>query len=531
MSQHAGGDVAAATSRTADPNWWKTAIFYQIYPRSFADSNGDGVGDLNGVTDRLDYLAELGVDALWLSPFYRSPMADHGYDVSDPTDVDPLFGTLADFDRMTSEAHARGMKVTVDLVPNHFSDRHVWFQQALAAGPGSAERERFLFRDGVGPDGSQPPNNWVATFGGPAWTRVEDGQWYLHLFTPEQPDLNWENPEVPAEFERIIRFWLARGVDGFRIDVAHGMAKPDGLADMVEIPQVNRQLDDDPRFDQPRVHAYLRGMRAVLDEYPGAMAVGEVWVPTAERLAKYVRADELHLTFNFGLVQAIWNAEEFRREINEALKASEAVGAPATWVLSNHDIIRHVTRYGGGTTGRARGRAAAMVQFALPGAAFLYNGDELGLENVDIPDDALQDPVWERSGHTERGRDAERVPMPWSGTSAPYGFTSGTPWLPMPEDWAAVTVEAQSKDAESFLSLYRQLLRLRRTTPELQKPGLSWVDAPALCLAFRRGENVVVVVNFGEVPAELPVGEVIVASAPLKDGLLPADAAVWLRTS
>ncbi len=531
MSQHPEGAVVSAADRTTDPNWWKTAIFYQVYPRSFADSNGDGVGDLNGVTARLDYLAELGIDALWLSPFYRSPMADHGYDVSDPTDVDPLFGTLADFDRMTAQSHARGIKVTVDLVPNHFSDQHEWFQQALVAGKGSSERERFYFRDGAGADGAQPPNNWVSVFGGPAWTRVADGQWYLHIFTPEQPDLNWENPDVPAEFERIIEFWLHRGVDGFRIDVAHGMGKPAGLPDMIELPPPGQQLDDDPRFDQPEVHKYLRGMRTVLDRYPGAMAVGEVWVPTSQRLARYARSDELHLTFNFGLVQAVWDADEFHREIDEALAASEQVGAPATWVLSNHDIVRHVTRYGGGALGVARGRAAAMVQLALPGAAYLYNGDELGLENVELPDDALQDPIWERSGRTQRGRDGERVPLPWSGNEAPYGFTTATPWLPMPSNWSAVTVQAQLNEESSTLSLYRSLLALRRSLPQLQRPGLAWVDAAPGCLAFRRGADLVVVANFGDVAVDLLEGEVLFSSARLENGSLPANSAVWLRTS
>lgn len=531
MPQHAGSDVVAFADRTTDINWWKTAVIYQIYPRSFADSNGDGVGDLNGVTEHLDYLAELGIDALWLSPFYRSPMADHGYDVSDPTDVDPLFGTLADFDRMTAAAHQRGLKVTVDLVPNHFSDQHVWFQQALSAGPGSPERDRFIFREGRGPEGSLPPNNWPSSFGGPTWTRVGDGQWYLHIFAPEQPDLNWENPEIPAEFERVIRFWLERGVDGFRIDVAHGMGKPDGLPDMAVLPELGQQVQNDMRFDQPIVHKYLRAMRTVLDEYPGAMAVGEVWVPTAERLAAYVRPDELHLTFNFGLVQARWDADEFRREIEEALRGSESVGAPATWVLSNHDIVRHTTRYGGGTLGAARGRAAAMIQLALPGAAYLYNGDELGLENVELPEEALQDPTWERSGHTERGRDGERVPLPWSGDAAPYGFSTGTPWLPMPAHWADVTVQAELGRADSTLSLYRRLLALRRATPELRTSGVAWVGAPEGCLAFRRGEGLIVVANFGDVPAEVPAGQVICASGPVDaDGLLPASTTLWLRS-
>ena len=522
--------VYVAADRTTDVNWWKTAVFYQVYPRSFADSNGDGVGDLPGVRSKLDYLADLGVDALWLSPFYRSPFADHGYDVADPTDVDPIFGTLADFDAMVADAHARGIKVTVDLVPNHFSNQHPWFRAALAAPAGSPERARFIFRDGRGEHGELPPNNWPSIFGGSAWDRVADGQWYLHLFAPEQPDLNWENPEIPAEFERVIRFWLARGADGFRVDVGHSMAKPAGLPDMITVPANGEQVTGDIRFDQPEVHEHLRGMRRVLDEYPGAMAVGEVWVDTPERLSHYVRTDELHLSFNFALVKVEWNAKAFQDAIEESFSSISRVGAPNTWVLSNHDIVRHTTRYGGGAIGRQRGRAAALIQLSLPGAAYLYNGDELGLENVDLPDDVLQDPVWERSGHTERGRDGERVPMPWSGTSAPYGFTSGTEtWLPMPADWADVTVQAEQADPSSTLVLYKTMLRLRRRTPELLTEEFAWAEAPQGCLAFRRSNSLLVLANLGDVPVARPDGEVLLSSGPLSDGVLPANTTVWLR--
>ncbi len=520
-----------APDRTLDPDWWKTAVFYQIYPRSFADSNGDGEGDLNGIRARLDYLRDLGVDALWLSPFYVSPMHDGGYDVADPCDVDPRFGTLEDFDAMVAAAHERGIKVTVDLVPNHFSDQHVWFRQALAAAPGSRERARFHFLDGRGSDGTEPPNNWPSVFGGPAWTRLPDGQWYLHLFAPEQPDLNWENAEVRAEFARVVRFWLERGADGFRVDVAHGMAKPPGLPDMAAAPNVMlTHVKDDPRFDQPAVHDYLRELRAVMDEYPGAMAVGEVWAESVERQVAYIRPDELHLAFNFDLVRADWAAPAFFQAIQDAMDATARVGAPNTWVLANHDIVRHATRFGGGSVGRARARAAAMIQLALPGAAYLYQGDELGLENVDLPDEALQDPAWERSGHTHRGRDGERVPMPWSGSTPPFDFTTGTPWLPMPADWAQVTVEAQLEDTGSTLSLYRRLLARRRERPELSSGTFDWIGAPDGCLAFRRGESLVAVTNFSSRPAELPHGKVLLASGPLADGDLPPDTAVWLAT-
>ncbi len=519
---------------TADP-WWRHAVVYQIYIRSFADSDGDGVGDLGGIRSRLPYLRDLGVDAIWITPFYRSPMADHGYDVSDPRDVDPAFGNLADFDSLVAEAHEFGIGVTIDVVPNHTSDQHPWFQAALAAPPGGPERDRYLFLDGLGPHGEQPPNNWVSVFGGPAWTRVPDGQWYLHLFAPEQPDLNWNNPEVPADLERTLRFWMERGVDGFRVDVAHGLAKPEGLPDMA-IP-VNRSIldgvdPDDVRFDIDGVHAHWRAVRKVLDEYgPDRLAVGEVWVATDERLARYVRPDELHLAFNFRLAQAKWDASELRGAIDDSIAAMAAVGAPTTWVLSNHDIPRHVTRYGGGEVGERRGRAAALLELALPGVAFIYQGDELGLPNVDdLPEDALQDPTWLRSGGLERGRDGCRVPLPWWGSHPPYGFTrpDATPWLPLPSDWARLTVGAQVKDRGSTLWLYQAALRLRHDLLDLRAGDLTWRDAPDCCLCFGRGDDFSCLVNLGSDAVPLPDGQVLLASGPVEGALLPADTAVWL---
>jgi alpha-glucosidase len=513
-------------------DWWRSAVFYQIYPKSFADGNGDGVGDLIGVRNRLDHLQQLGIDAIWLSPFYTSPMADGGYDVADPTDVDPMFGTLDDFDALVADAHARGIKVTVDIVPNHFSDQHPWFRQALAAGPGSPERARFIFRDGKGPDGAEPPNNWPAMFGGPAWNRVPDGQWYLHIFAPEQPDLNWDNPEVSAEFERVLRFWMDRGVDGFRVDVAHSMAKPAGLPDMdlTNYTGPHTQLDPDLRFDQDGVHEHLRMFRRVIDEFPHRMAVGEAWVPDDARLARYVRPDELHLTFNFRLVLAPWSAQDFTEAIDGSLQAMAGVGAPCTWVLSNHDVVRHTTRYGGGALGQARGRAAALITLSLPGAAYLYNGDELGLENVELPDEVLQDPTWERSGHTDRGRDGERVPLPWEGDEPPFGFSSGSrTWLPMPAEWSAFTVEAELANPASTLWLYRRALQLRRELPDLHGSSFAWLQAPEGCLAYRRGSNLVVALNAGDVPVELPPGEVLLSSSVIEADKLPANTAVWLR--
>jgi alpha-glucosidase len=514
--------------------WWATAVFYQIYPRSFADGNGNGTGDLIGVRERLDHLVELGVDAMWISPFYRSPMADGGYDVADPCDVDPLFGTLDDFDALLAAAHERGIRVTVDIVPNHFSSEHPWFQAVLANGPDAPERARFVIRPGRGPGGDEPPNNWPSVFGGPAWSRLPDGDWYLHLFAPEQPDLDWTNPEVPAEFERIIRFWLDRGVDGFRVDVAHGMGKEAGLPDMdlsiLPGPDEHEVMPDlrDIRWDRDSVHEYHRGLRRVLDSYPGdRMAVGEAWVADPDRLARYVRKDELNLAFNFELVEAPWG--EFRDAIERSLAAMDSVGAPSTWVLDNHDVDRAATRYGGGARGLARARAASLVQLSLPGAAYIYNGDELGLTNVELPDEALQDPTWERSGHVDRGRDGERVPLPWSGTRPPFGFTTGElTWLPMPAEWAASTVQAEEADPDSTLQLYRTTLRLRHELAGLQRSEIEWLDAPAGCLAYRRGD-VRVWLNAGEASVPMPAGELLHASGPVGADL-PPDTAVWLRS-
>jgi alpha-glucosidase len=507
-------------------------VFYQVYVRSFADETGDGVGDLAGIRSRLPYLAELGVDALWITPFYPSPMADHGYDVADPRDVEPVFGDLAGFDALLADAHALGIRVTIDLVPNHSSHDHEWFQEALASPPGSPARSRYLFRDGRGRGGDEPPNNWPSVFGGPAWTRVPDGQWYLHLFAPEQPDLDFTNPEVVEDLEATMRFWLDRGVDGFRIDVAHGMAKPAGLPDMLPMEDTGLLADHGPgdhRFDQDGVHLVHRRVRTVLDGYPGTMAVGEVWVADDDRLAEYLRPDELHLAFNFKLLTSGWDGAELRTAIDHSLATVAGTPAPACWVLSNHDRPRHVTRYGDGERGTRRARAAALLQLALPGAAYVYNGDELGMPDVELPDEVLQDPIWERSGHTERGRDGCRVPLPWSGDQPPYGFSSsaGT-WLPMPAGWGALTVEAQAGDADSMLSLYRVALALRRRSPAFAGDALSWLPAPDGVLVFRRPGGLVCLVNLSDAAVPLPEGQVLLASEPVDGGQVPVDAAVWL---
>jgi alpha-glucosidase len=511
--------------------WWSRAMFYQVYPRSFADSDGDGVGDLDGVAAKLDYLELLGVDAIWLNPVTVSPMADHGYDVADPRDVDELFGGLHALDRMIAAAHQRGIKVTMDLVPNHTSSQHPWFQAALAADPDTAQRERYIFRDGRGAAGAKPPNNWVSVFGGPAWTRVTEpdgtpGQWYLHLFDAQQPDLNWDNPEVFEDFEKTLRFWLDRGVDGFRLDVAHGMAKPPGLPDMKKPGRKMLLIgNEDPRFNHDDVHAIHRDIRSVLDDYPHAVAIGEVWVFDNEQFAKYLRPDELHLGFNFRLVRAEFDADEIRDAIENSLAAAAIENATPTWTLSNHDVDREVTRYGGGDAGLARAKAMALVMLALPGAVFIYNGEELGLPNVELPDEVLQDPVWFRSGGRERGRDACRVPMPWKGCEPPFGFSDNSDtWLPMPAEWASLTVERQLAEPNSTLQFFTRALGLRR---EFAGTAVRWLDAPAGALMFRVG-GLVCALNVSAKPAALPAGELLLASGPLLKARLPRDTAAWV---
>jgi alpha-glucosidase len=521
------------TERAEESQWWRDAVYYQVYLRSFADSGTDGAGDLDGVRARLGYLELLGVDAIWLSPFYRSPMVDGGYDVADPRDVDPLFGDLAAFDALIADARGHNIRVLVDLVPNHTSDRHAWFQAALAAGPGSAERERYVFRDGRGHAGNEPPNNWTSNFGGPAWTRVPDGQWYLHLFAPEQPDLNWEHHEVAEDLAATLRFWLDRGVDGFRIDVAHGMAKAPGLPDMD--PALGRgtglnATDRDPRVDNDSVHEIHRMIRSVLAEYPGRIAIGEVWVGDDDRFARYVRPDELHLAFNFRLVAAPFDAAAIRDAIDHSLAAVARVGAPPTWTLSNHDVVRHVTRYGDGETGLHRARAMALVELALPGGVFVYNGDELGLPSLELPEWAVQDPVWRRSGGADRGRDGSRVPLPWEGSLPPFGFSaSEATWLPMPYEWARLTVEAQLEDPDSMLSLYRHAIELRGTHPAFGGTELEWYGAPPGCFAFRRKSGgLICALNTGDGPVPLPPGEILLSSGPLGERQLPPNTAAWL---
>ena len=533
----------------ADAPWWRHAVIYQVYVRSFADAfpdAGDGVGDLPGITSRLPYLRDLGVDALWITPFYTSPQKDHGYDVADYTDVDPLFGVLADVDTLLARAHELGLRVIVDLVPNHTSDQHAWFQAALAAGPGSPERARYLFRDGRGPDGAEPPNNWDSVFGGPAWTRVPDGQWYLHLFDASQPDLDWRNPEVGDMFEDVLRFWLDRGVDGFRIDVAHGLYKEASLRDQrkpdpaalkrmkqrkkAAESMVERVLNDEPMWDQPEVHEVYRRWRKVLDSYPGdRMAVAEAWTQTPESMALFIRPDELHQAFNFGWLGTPWSAAEFADVITRSIAAVAAADSAPTWVLSNHDVVRHPTRYGGGPVGLARARAATLTMLALPGSAYLYQGEELGLEQVDVAPEARQDPSWFRTG--KPGRDGCRVPLPWAGDAPPYGFGGADrtqPWIPQPADWAGLTVEAQTGDPDSTLEFYRRALAARAAVFAGADDATSATADDDVLVVRRAG--VTVVLNAGTAPVPLPAGEVLISSAAVADGLLPPDTAAWVRS-
>jgi alpha-glucosidase len=553
-----GAATDAATGGSAGA-WWRDAVIYQVYPRSFADGNGDGEGDLPGLLEHLPYLADLGVDGIWISPWFPSPMADGGYDVSDFLDIHPMFGTLADADAVIARAHELGLKVIIDVVPNHTSDQHPWFRAALAAGPGSRERARYLFRDGRGPDGDEPPNNWISCFGGSAWERVTEadgrpGQWFMHMFALEQPDLDWTNPDVLADFDDVLRFWLDRGVDGLRIDAAPAMGKAAGLpdADYGDVAEFRTlEWTDNPHWDVDTVHEVFRRWRRIADTYDGdRVFVAEAVVNGPERLAKYLRPDEMHSAFNFPYMKSAWDAAALRSVIDATLASYEPIGVPSTWVLSSHDETRLVTRYGRRTTssvfitdgageesdlelGTRRARAAAMLMLALPGGAYVYQGEELGLPNVDdLPDEVLQDPMFARSGGTMRGRDGCRVPMPWSGDRPPYAFSpaGARTWLPQPGGWGRYAVESERADPGSMLSLYRDALRLRRELPGLGAEALQWHESPEGVLDFRRGSVLRCVVNISTTPVALPVdAEVLLASAPADDGVLPVDAAAWLR--
>ena len=554
----AGGITGPETwSRIAvdtDDQWWLRAVIYQVYVRSFADANGDGIGDLAGVRSRLRYLVDLGVDAIWFTPWYVSPLADGGYDVADYRAIDPSFGSLAEAEQLISEARDLGIRTIVDIVPNHVSDQHPWFQAALAAEPGSPERARFWFRPGRGEDGNEMPNAWVSPFSGSTWTRTQNsdgtpGEWYLHLFSSQQPDLNWSHPDVRAEHEAVLRFWFDRGVAGVRIDSAALLVKDPQLPEVPAEPGPGEH----PNTDRDELHEIYRSWRAVADSYPGTrVLVGELWLPDIDRFAKYLRPDELHTAFNFDFLARSWDAASLKESIDSTLAAHAPVGAPATWVLSNHDVTRPVTRYGrvdssfafatkraGIPTdlelGRKRARAAALLCAALPGSLYIYQGDELGLDEVqDLPAHQLQDPMYLRSGGVDPGRDGCRVPLPWAGSSRPFGFSpdraTGEPWLRQPSRWAKLTVEAQETDPTSMLSLYRTMLAIRRSNPDLGDGHLNWLPSANGVLAIARGQEFICVTNFSPAPIALPAHcSLLLASAELTAGLLPSDATAWLR--
>lgn len=535
----------------AGAEWWRSGVIYQIYPRSFADSNGDGMGDLVGITKHLGDIADLGVDAVWLSPFYSSPQKDAGYDVSDYRGVDPLFGSLADFDALVDRAHELNLRVMIDLVPNHTSDQHTWFQEALVSPVGSAARNYYHFKDGRGESGELPPNNWQSMFGGPAWTRLEDGQWYLHLFDSSQPDLNWENPAVHREFEAILRFWLDRGIDGFRVDQPHAMAKAPGLPDHPYVETAGAGFiegqADPPMWFQDSVHEIFRSWRKILESYPGDRAMcGEAYVLPLAKMALWVRPDEFHQTFNFRFLDAGWDRQALVSAINESFEAFDAVGAPSTWVLNNHDVIRHVSRFGGdfGRTtasdgigpdavqpdnalGLVKARAATLFMLGLPGASYLYQGEELGLpEHTTLAAKFRQDPTFFRTNGKRVGRDGARVPLPWLKGGTTNGFTQAeTAWLPQPETFAELSRDQQTA-SDSTLGMYKAALKLRSEL-RLGQGSFSWV-AKDTVLSYQN-QNVVMVHNFGDSPAALPDGEVLIASAPLGSGKLPANVTAWLK--
>ncbi len=542
--------AVVAIDPVLDGDWWRTAVIYQVYVRSFADGSGDGTGDLAGVRSRLPYLAQLGVDALWFNPWYPSPLADGGYDVEDYRAIHPIFGSLAEAEALIGEARALGIRTIIDVVPNHISHQHPWFREALAAGPGSPERERFWFHDGRGAHGETMPTDWVSSFQGPTWTRVTEpdgtpGQWYLHLFTPEQPDLNWNHPDVRTEHEDVLRFWFDRGVAGVRIDSAALPIKDPALPQLPLDPRPGEH----PHVDRDEIHDIYRSWRAVADSYEEPrVLVGEVWLEDSARFARYLRSDEMHTAFNFALMTQPWDAVAMKASITRTLADHAPVGAPATWVLSNHDVTRPVTRYGREDTGFAferkrfgtptdldlgarRARAAALLTAALPGSLYIYQGDELGLPEVELPLDAIEDPMHFRSNGVDPGRDGCRVPLPWTKDGVSHGFGDGDarPWLPQPRGWGDRAVSEQADRPDSMLTLYRAALARRRTDPDLRIGRLQWVDARDDVIAFRRGDRLVSLTNLGSEPVALPDHHgIVLASNPLEHGELPPDCTVWL---
>lgn len=538
-------DVGTPAAGTVTGQWWDSAVIYQVYPRSFADGVGDGVGDLAGLAARLPYIASLGVDGIWMTPFQPSPQMDQGYDVSDYCGVDPLFGTMADFDALLELAHSLGLRILLDVVPNHCSSAHPLFQQALAAGPGSPERELFHFVEGrssgSGSVSDLPPNNWQSVFGGRSWSRAApesdaDTQWYLHLFSPGQPDWNWRNPAVGDYFEGVLRFWFDKGVDGLRIDVAHALFKADGLPDAPSATAVVDGLRSNPLVsDQEDVHDVYRRWRTLAEKYqPHRLLVGEVNLEPA-RAARYTRSDEMHQAFAFAFVKLGWDAEAWASVGTELEAARQAHGAAPSWALENHDIVRSVTRFGGGDLGARRARAALLALLGLPGAAYIYQGQELGLPEVDVPVDARVDPMWARGGIT---RDGARVPLPWTESpDANHGFSAGSlaaaPWLPQPAAWGRYAVDTQQQDPGSVLALVTAALGLRRQLWEqgvfTADDGGTWRVEDGNLLVCERSPRFLVAVAMGTGPVRLPAGTVLASAVPLEtDGWLQPDNSAWV---
>lgn len=549
--------------------WWRDAVIYQIYPKSFADATGDGIGDIAGIRAHLPYLADLGVDAIWVGPWYLSPHRDGGYDVADFRRIDPRFGDVAAAEALIRDAHGLGLRVIADIVPNHVSEEHPWFRAALRTAPGSAEWARFHAVRGRGANGEAPPNDWPSVFGGPAWDPIRDeagrptGSWYLHLFDSCQPDLNWEQPAVRAEFEDILRFWFDRGLDGFRIDVATALIKAPGYPDQHRSTAAGETgllaaVAGQPQWNRPEVHEIWRAWRRIADRCdPPRVFAGEVWADSPAALADYIRPDELHTAFNFEFMMAPWSAGALRRVIDASLSTARRVGAPATWVLESHDKPRVRTRFaleaagmdvndrsgrGDDGLGRRRGRAATLFMLGLPGSAYLYQGQELGLrEVVELEASVRQDPAFARTNGADGLRDGCRVPLPWTVDGASHGFSpTGRSWLPMPSDWGDASVERQAGDAASTLELIRAALRLRRAEPALGDGPMAWVDAgdPETLVVRRRGpepaREVLVAMNMGSRSVLVPGATLLLGStdgvAAVAGGVaLPPDAAAWLR--
>lgn len=555
-------EALATVATDNELEWWKNAAIYQIYPRSFADSNGDGTGDLEGVRSRLPYLKSLGIDAIWYTPWYVSPLADGGYDVADYRAIDPMFGDIEAAERLIQEASDLGIRTIIDVVPNHISNEHEWFKAALAAEPGSPERERFWFKPGKGLDGAEKPTDWVSEFRGDPWTRTKnsdgtDGEWYLHLFTPEQPDLNWSNPEVIQEHLDVLKFWFDRGASGIRIDSAALPVKDETFPDM----PAEGSDQAHPFLARPELHDIYRGWRALADSYEDPrILVGEVWLPDLDEFAKFLRKDEMHTAFNFDFMSRPWNAEQMRTSIQGTLDAHLPIGAPATWVLSNHDITRPVTRYGRENSGFAfaekafniptdiaqgtrRARAAAMIVAALPGVLYVYQGDELGLPEYDeLPPSAIQDPMYFRYEKVAPGRDGCRVPLPWTiDDSNNFGFSTGddgqTSWLPQPAGWRDYSVEKQESDKDSMLNLYRQLLASRKSNSDLAAGEFGWLETELAesseILAFRRGEKFASITNFSATPIELAAGMAVILSSSAQEApnVVTPETTVWVELS